>query len=77
MNTTLICFLLLYVTPLLITWIYSIVVNWSELHTIGDFILPLDQEDNFLIWFPFMNIIYCFCVLIWILQSFLNIKIKK
>lgn len=77
MNTQLLCFLLLYVIPLLITWIHSIVVNWSELHTIGDFILPLDQEDNFLIWFPFMNLIFCLCVLFWMLQSFLNIKIKK
>lgn len=77
MNTTLIYFLLLYVVPLLITWIYSIVTNWEDLHTIRDFIFPLDQEDNFLIWFPFMNIIFCFCVLFWMLQSFLNIKIKK
>lgn len=77
MNTPLLCFLLLYAIPVLVTWIHSIVLNWENLHTIGNFILPLDQEDNFLIWFPFMNIIYCCFVLFWLLQSFLNIKIKK
>ena len=77
MNTALLCFLPLYGIPLMVSWIDSIVYNWKDIHTIGDFLFPLDREDNFLIWFPFLNIVYCCRVLIWLIQKFLNIQIKK
>ena len=54
------CILLLYITPMLLCLVIGIVVNWKDIRTIGDLLLPLfgdeDRGANAIIYIPFVNI---------------------
>jgi len=73
--------ILLYAVPTLFNLVISIYEEWENLHTIKDFLLPLKRGDNWLIWFPFVNLFYFGGYILggiwWLIESFLNIKIKK
>lgn len=59
MNTGLFI-LLLYITPMLLCLAIGIIMNWKDIRTVGDLLLPLfvdeDRGANAIIYIPFVNI---------------------
>ena len=53
MNTGL-CILLLYITPMLLCLAIGIVVNWKDIRTVGDLLLPLFR--HFGLFFSFFRL---------------------
>lgn len=72
---------MLYVVPLVFNLVYNITTEWKSLHTVRDFLFPLDGEDNISIWFPVLNAVYMIIFIISIvvdgIERFLDLKIKK
>ena len=82
MNTEILICICIWAGSLLINLINGIVENWNSIHTIGDFLWPLPEDDNFLIiYFPLTNTVVTLLLLIsWIYYGLVwlfNIKIKK
>lgn len=74
--------LIIYLSSLLINLLTSIIVNFEDLHTLYDFVFPIEDflSNIFIIYFPISNsfftlfiMFYGICLLI---KKILNIKIK-
>ncbi len=72
---------MLYAVPLVFNLVYSITTEWKSLHTVRDFMFPLDGDENILIWFPLVNAACMVIMLVtWLvdcIEWFMDLKIKK
>jgi hypothetical protein len=59
MNTV-VFILIFYITPILLLLVLGVVINWKDIRTIGDLLLPLfgkeDRSANAIIYIPVVNV---------------------